>query len=114
MRDDLGLHRRRSHPIEVGYALPNGQAYCTLIRPAPRWTHWEAGAEALHGIARTAALQHGHRIDDVARHLNEKLRVALAKQAAAQLETALREVFSNARHQGGRFGDPVLKQKGRP
>ena len=65
---------KSSYPIEVGYVLPNGQTFCTLIQPAPQWTHWDAGAEALHGIPRTAALQHGRRIEDVARHLNEQLR----------------------------------------
>jgi hypothetical protein len=25
-----------SYPIEIGYVLPDGQAHCTLIRPAPR------------------------------------------------------------------------------
>lgn len=30
---------RYSYPIEVGYALPDGRVFCTLIRPEPHWTH---------------------------------------------------------------------------
>ena len=63
-----------SYPIEVGYALPDGQTYCTLIQPAPEWTHWDASAEALHRIPRSAVLQHGRDVKDVAQHLNEQLR----------------------------------------
>ena len=65
---------KASYPIEVGYALPDGQTYCTLIQPAPEWTHWDAGAEALHGIPRSAVLKHGRSIEDVAQHLNDQLR----------------------------------------
>lgn len=65
---------KASYPIEVGYALPDGQTYCTLIQPAPEWVHWDSGAEALHGIPRSAVLQHGRSAKDVAEHLNEQLR----------------------------------------
>ena len=64
---------KTSYPIEVGYALPDGQTYCTLIRPAPAWTHWDTSAEALHHISRAAVLEHGRDIKDVAQHLNEHL-----------------------------------------
>lgn len=39
-----------SYPIEVGYFLGDGTAYCTLIKPAANWTHWDPAAEAVHGI----------------------------------------------------------------
>ena len=64
---------RASYPIEVGYALPDGQTFCTLIQPAPEWTHWDAAAEALHGIPRSAVLTRGRDVKEVARHLNEQL-----------------------------------------
>ncbi len=64
---------RASYPIEVGYALPDGQTFCTLIQPAPEWTHWDAGAEALHCIPRSAVLQRGRDVKEVAQHLNEQL-----------------------------------------
>jgi len=35
---------RDSYPVEIGYVLPDGQTWCTLIRPAPAWTHWDATA----------------------------------------------------------------------
>ena len=65
---------KASYPIEVGYALPDGQSYCTLIQPEPGWTHWDAGAESVHHITRAAVLQHGRTVRDVARHLNDQLR----------------------------------------
>ncbi|KNZ31003.1 MAG: hypothetical protein AD742_19650 [Methylibium sp. NZG] len=64
---------RASYPIEVGYALPDGQTFCTLIQPAPGWTHWDESAEAVHRIPRAAVLQRGRDVKDVAQHLNEHL-----------------------------------------
>jgi len=64
---------RRSYPIEVGYALPDGRSRCTLIRPLPHWTHWDEQAERLHGITRDTLLRHGRPADVVARMLNEDL-----------------------------------------
>ena len=64
---------RASYPIEVGYALPDGQTFCTLIRPEPGWTHWDTAAERVHHISRQAALQHGKPAADVARLLNQRL-----------------------------------------
>lgn len=63
-----------SYPIEVGAALPDGSAFCTLIRPEPDWTHWDAGAAAIHGIERGLLFRHGRSADEVARLLNERLR----------------------------------------
>jgi hypothetical protein len=64
---------KASYPIEVGYVLPDGQSYCTLIRPLDNWTHWDPAAEALHGISRSTALAHGRPVADVVRHLNHHL-----------------------------------------
>ncbi len=64
---------RDSYPIEVGYVLPDGQTYCTLIRPEAGWTHWDPAAERIHHISRQAVLQHGRPCIDVARRLNEQL-----------------------------------------
>ena len=41
---------RSSYPIEVGYVLGDGSSFCTLIRPLPSWTHWDASAESVHHI----------------------------------------------------------------
>ena len=38
---------RGSYPIEIGYCLPNGDTFCTLIKPEPEWQHWDAEAEKL-------------------------------------------------------------------
>ena len=62
-----------SYPIEVGFVLPDGEAYCTLIRPAPGWTHWDPQAERVHRIALPTVLKHGRDVVDVARQLNERL-----------------------------------------
>lgn len=65
---------RHSYPIEVGFAQPNGQTFCTLIRPEPDWTHWDPAAEALHKIPRELAVTRGRPAAEVARMLNEHLR----------------------------------------
>lgn len=63
-----------SYPIEIGYVLPDGSTYCTLIRPSDSWTHWQSNAESVHGITRSILAQHGKPLVQVARHLNETLR----------------------------------------
>jgi len=64
---------RHSYPIEVGYVLPDGRSCCMLIRPPPHWTHWDPGAEKVHGIPRPTLLAHGRAADEVARKLNADL-----------------------------------------
>lgn len=64
---------RNSYPIEVGYVLPDGEAFCTLIRPEPEWTHWDPEAERLHHIPRALALSRGRPAVEVARMLNTRL-----------------------------------------
>jgi hypothetical protein len=65
---------RDSYPIEIGFVLPDGHAWCTLIQPLPEWTHWDAAAQALHGISRETALRHGRPVAEAARELNQRLR----------------------------------------
>ena len=64
---------RNSYPIEVGFVLPNGHAYCTLIRPEAHWTHWDAQAEATHRIPRAIVLERGLPVREVARAMNLQL-----------------------------------------
>ncbi len=64
---------RNSYPIEVGFVLPDGHAYCTLVRPEAHWTHWDAQAETLHHIPRALILERGLPAGDVARQLNQQL-----------------------------------------
>lgn len=64
---------RGSYPIEVGFVLPNGEALCTLIQPAPDWTHWDPDAERVHGISRQMLLEHGRPVSEVAAMLNASL-----------------------------------------
>ena len=63
-----------SYPIEIGFVLPDGETYCSLIRPAPGWTHWDAEAERLHRISQETARTHGRDAREVAELLNERLR----------------------------------------
>lgn len=65
---------RASYPIEIGYILGDGTSFCTLIRPAPGWTHWDTHAETVHHIDRDTLARHGRPVDEVARLLNERLR----------------------------------------
>lgn len=65
---------RGSYPIEVGYFLPNGQSYCSLILPEPGWTHWDRSAEAVHGIGRDILLARGRPAVEVCLDLNRQFR----------------------------------------
>ncbi|MDH4390343.1 MAG: hypothetical protein QE285_02825 [Aquabacterium sp.] len=64
---------RRSYPIEIGYVREDGQAWCSLVRPADDWKHWDKQAERVHGIPRPALLQHGRLAAEVAQRLNDDL-----------------------------------------
>jgi hypothetical protein len=65
---------RNSYPIEVGFVLPDGHTYCTLIRPLAHWTHWDAQAALTHHIPRTALQARGQSVAEVAHKLNTDLR----------------------------------------
>ena len=62
-----------SYPIEVGFVLADGQTCCSLIRPAPPWTHWDAAAERVHRIPLATVIRHGRDVVEVATRLNERL-----------------------------------------
>jgi len=64
---------RNSYPIEIGFVLPNGHAYCSLIRPESHWTHWDLQAEATHHIPRAVIMQRGLSVHEVARAINAQL-----------------------------------------
>jgi hypothetical protein len=64
---------RGSYPIEVGFVRDDGHAFCTLIKPAAHWTHWNHEAGALHGITRAVLASHGREAVVVATLLNEQL-----------------------------------------
>ena len=65
---------RGSYPIEVGFVDSEGQAFCCLIHPVEDWHHWDAEAEALHGISRELLMRHGRPPAWVAAELNNRLR----------------------------------------
>ncbi len=64
---------RHGYPIEVGFVHADGRSFCTLIQPAPLWTHWDPSAEQVHGITRATLERHGKPVRVVARLLNEAL-----------------------------------------
>ena len=64
---------RGSYPIEVGFVLPDGTSWCSLIVPGDDWTHWDGEAERLHGLSRAVLLRHGRSASEVARELNQRL-----------------------------------------
>ena len=64
---------RSGYPIEVGYALPDGQTWCSLIRPEPEWTHWDSSAEAVHHISQDLLVSRGRYVREVASLLNQNL-----------------------------------------
>lgn len=65
---------RGSYPIEVGFARPDGSIFSCLIRPEPEWEHWDDSAELVHGIPRTALIEEGEPVREVAEKLNQELR----------------------------------------
>jgi hypothetical protein len=65
---------RNSYPIEVGFVLPDGHTFCTLILPQAHWTHWDEQAAATHHIPRALLHQRGQRVELVAQKLNSDLR----------------------------------------
>lgn len=62
-----------SYPIEVGLALQDGQKFCTLILPAPDWTHWDDDAEKVHRVSRDILETYGKPMREVAEFLNDLL-----------------------------------------
>ena len=64
----------RSYPIEVGLVLPDGQAFCSLIRPAQDWKHWDESAEKVHKVQRDTLFSHGRPPVEVAWEINQRLR----------------------------------------
>ncbi len=59
-----------SYPVEVGFALPDKNTHCYLVRPLESWTHWNLGAEEVHGISRDILLQKGQAVGEIAEQLN--------------------------------------------
>lgn len=64
---------RGSYPIEIGFVEASGLPFCSLIEPAPDWSHWDEHAEALHGISRDLLRRHGRPREWVAREINRRL-----------------------------------------
>lgn len=62
-----------SYPIEIGFVLPDGSSYCSLILPAADWSHWDHSAEKVHQVSRETLLRHGKAALEVARQLNDRL-----------------------------------------
>ena len=62
-----------SYPIEIGLALGPDQRYCSLIRPAKGWNHWDEQAEQVHQIKRDTLLSAGRPVTEVALELNQLL-----------------------------------------
>lgn len=62
-----------SYPIEVGIVLDKGRKFCSLIKPAKGWTHWDKEAENTHHISREMLQSHGQSVKAVAQKLNALL-----------------------------------------
>ncbi|NOZ52218.1 MAG: hypothetical protein GXP08_03580 [Gammaproteobacteria bacterium] len=62
-----------SYPIEVGVVNEVQKTYCSLVRPAPGWTHWSDEAQAIHGISKETLNKHGKDVADIAIQLNDML-----------------------------------------
>ncbi|NNM00299.1 MAG: hypothetical protein HKO62_06085 [Gammaproteobacteria bacterium] len=62
-----------SYPVEVGFALSDGDRFCTLITPPDEWTHWTEEAQSVHGLPRDILFTHGIPVREVAQALNARL-----------------------------------------
>ncbi|HVI34537.1 hypothetical protein [Phenylobacterium sp.] len=62
-----------SYPIEVGWVFEDGTEEAHLIAPAPKWTDWDPGAEAIHGVSRATLQREGEPHEAVARRMLETL-----------------------------------------
>jgi len=67
-----GIHPE-SYPIEIGILLPDGESYCSLIKPIPQWSYWDEQAEAVHGLSRQSVCDNGRSVIEVAKALNTYL-----------------------------------------
>jgi hypothetical protein len=65
--------RKNGYPVEVGWVFEDGVSESHLIRPAPGWSDWDAGAEAIHGLARATLEAEGTAHDAVARRMVDAL-----------------------------------------
>jgi len=64
---------KRSYPIEVAWVFEDGTSESHLIRPAPGWDDWDAGAEAIHRIPRATLVAKGEPHERVAQRMIEAL-----------------------------------------
>jgi len=62
-----------SYPIEVGFIQPDGQAWCSLVRPLADWQHWDPNAAAVHHITRDQLQLRGRSPQEITAVLNDRL-----------------------------------------
>lgn len=62
-----------SYPIEVGFVQPDGQTWCSLVRPQSDWQHWDPNAASVHHITREQLQLNGRSPHDIVTVLNERL-----------------------------------------
>lgn len=62
-----------SYPIEIGVILADGERYCSIIKPAQSWQHWDVEAESVHGLTRHIIESEGRAIRTIATELNQLL-----------------------------------------
>lgn len=63
-----------SYPIEVGFVTPDGQTWCSLVKPQADWQHWDPNAATVHQITREQLQQSGRSPVEIVAVLNERLR----------------------------------------
>lgn len=62
-----------SYPIEVGFVQPDGQCWCSLVRPQADWQHWDPNAASVHHITREQLQSSGRSPGEIVGVLNERL-----------------------------------------
>ena len=61
----------QSYPVEVGVIRADGERFCSLIKPADDWHHWDEQAQQLHGISRDDLYTYGQAATEVCQKLND-------------------------------------------
>ncbi len=52
---------------------PDGQCWCSLVKPLADWQHWDPNAASVHHITREQLLEHGRDPTEIVDVLNERL-----------------------------------------
>jgi hypothetical protein len=77
----------QSWPVSVAWCDHTGEIRKLLVRPLPEWTHWDDGAERIHGLTRARLEAEGCAPAEVAGRLEAELKGLLAFSDAPDFDS---------------------------